>query len=91
MKKTELRRYAKLIVWGAGVKEGMPVQVVSTLDQPDFTTMVIEEAYKAGASSVAVRWNNQPTIRMDVKYQSEEEAEAVYEQFMEILFSEEDE
>ena len=79
MKKTELRRYAKLIVWGAGVKKGLPVLILSTLDQPDFTTMVVEEAYKAGASSVVVRWNHTPTIRMDVKYQSEEELTKVPE------------
>lgn len=79
MKKTELRRYAKLIVWGAGVKKGMPVQVTSTLDQPEFTTIVVEEAYKAGASSVVVRWNHAPTSRLDVKYQSEEELTKVPE------------
>ena len=79
MKKTDLRRYAKLIVWGAGVKKDMPVLVTSTLDQPEFTTMVVEEAYKAGASSVVVRWNHAPTTRLDVKYQSEEELTKVAE------------
>lgn len=74
MKKTELRKYARLIVRdGIRVQKGQPVVITATLEQPDFTAMVVEECYKAGASRVEVRWNYEPITRLHHKYQSEEE------------------
>ena len=50
MKKTVLKKYAKLIVEkGVAVKRGQEVIVVAELDQPEFVTMVVDAAYKAGA------------------------------------------
>lgn len=74
MKKTQLRQYARLIVnVGARVQPGQPVLLQATLDQPEFTRLVAEECYQAGASRVEVRWDHQPITKLHVQYQSEEE------------------
>jgi aminopeptidase len=50
MKKTVLRKYAKLIVRvGANVRKGQEVVVCADLDQPEFVKYVTEECYRAGA------------------------------------------
>ena len=56
MKKSDLRKYARLAVRiGGNVQKNQRVLIVSTLDNPEFTTMVVDEAYKAGARSVEDR------------------------------------
>ena len=60
MKKTTLRKYARLIaVTGAGIKKGQQVILSAELDQPEFVEMLVDECYKAGASKVMVEWNHQ--------------------------------
>ena len=47
MKKSILRKYAKLIVrTGANVQKGQPVVISSHVDDAYFTQLVVEEAYK---------------------------------------------
>lgn len=71
MKKTALRKYAKLIVnKGVAVKRGQEVIVIAELDQPEFVTMVVDEAYKAGASKVVVDWTHQPLQKIHVRGRS---------------------
>lgn len=71
MKKTILREYAKLIVRsGVNVQKGQEVLVYAELDQPEFVKMVVEEAYKAGASLVTVQWSYQPLTKIHTRYQS---------------------
>ena len=71
MKKTVLKKYAKLIVEkGVAVKKGQEVNVVAELDQPEFVTMVVDAAYKAGASKVVVDWNHQPLQKIHVRGRS---------------------
>ena len=71
MKKTVLKKYAELIVnKGAAVKKGQEVMVIAELDQPDFVTMVVDAAYKAGASKVTVEWNHQPLTKLHVRGRS---------------------
>ncbi len=71
MKKTSLRKYAKLIVnKGVAVKRGQEVIVIAELDQPEFVTMVVDEAYKAGASKVVVDWTHQPLQKIHVRGRS---------------------
>ncbi len=68
MKKTTLKKYAELIVRkGANVKKGQEVIVYAELDQPEFVYMVVEAAYKAGASKVAVEWSYQPISKLNMK------------------------
>lgn len=71
MKKTVLRRYARLIVrTGVNVQKGQEVVIYAELDQPEFVQMVVEEAYKAKAKKVSVEWSYQPLEKVNVKYQS---------------------
>jgi aminopeptidase len=71
MKKSQLKKYAKLVVkMGVNVRKGQEVVISAALDQPEFVTMVAEEAYKAGASRVTVEWGHQPLARIGVNYMS---------------------
>ena len=65
MKKIVLREYARLIVKsGLNVQKGQEVIIRAGLDQPEFVTMVVEEAYKAKASRVTVEWEYQPLQKL---------------------------
>lgn len=71
MKKTQLKKYAKLIAKvGLNVKKGQTVFIAAELDQPQFVTMVVEECYKAGASEVYVEWSHQPADKISSQYRS---------------------
>jgi len=73
MKKTILRKYARLIAEaGVNVQKGQDVFIVAGLDQPEFVRMVAEECYKLGAARVVVDWDYQPLARVDNKYCSVE-------------------
>ena len=68
MKKTELRKYAQLIVKiGANVQKGQDVMVFAELDQPEFVRMVAEESYRAGARRVEVVWCDQALDKLNKK------------------------
>ena len=69
MKKTTLRKYARLIAQcGVNVQKGQEVFINAGLDQPDFVKMVAEECYKLGASRVVVDFDYQPLTKLNVKY-----------------------
>ena len=69
MKKTVLRKYARLIAEaGVNVQRGQEVFIVAGLDQPEFVRMVAEECYKLGASRVTVDWDYQPLTKVDNRY-----------------------
>ncbi len=71
MRKTQLKRYAKLIAkTGLNVKKGQTVFIEASLDQPEFVTMVVEECYKAGASEVYVDWAHQPVTKLNSNYRT---------------------
>ena len=77
MNQETLRRFAKLTVRrGVNVKPGQDVIVHAELDQPEFVTMIVEEAYAAGARKVRVKWTHLPiskvnALQMDEKVASE--------------------
>ena len=71
MKKTVLREYAKLIVrCGMNIQKGQEVIIRTSLEQPEFVQMVVEECYKAKASEVTVQWNYQPLQKVHARYQT---------------------
>ena len=73
MKKTALRKYARLIAAkGVNVQKGQEVFIAAGLDQPEFVKMVAEECYRLGASRVVVDFDYQPMQRVHVKYCSVE-------------------
>ncbi len=77
MNQETLRRFAKLTVRrGVNVKSGQDVIVHTELDQPEFVTMIVEEAYAAGARKVRVKWTHLPiskvnALQMDEKVASD--------------------
>lgn len=71
MKKTELRRYARLIaVTGAHIQKGQQVIINADLDQPEFVYMLTDECYKAGAAKVMVEWNYPALDRLHYRHRS---------------------
>ena len=73
MKKTALRKYARLIAAkGVNVQKGQEVFIAAGLDQPEFVKMVAEECYRLGANRVVVDFDYQPMQRVHVKYCSVE-------------------
>lgn len=71
MKKTTMRKYAKLIAEkGVNVQKGQHVIISAELDQPEFITMVVDECYKAGAGEVTVEWDHQPLKKLDYRYRT---------------------
>ena len=58
MKKSDLRKYAKLIACvGANVQKGQQVKLSVSVENSEFALMVVEECYKAGASKVTIDWS----------------------------------
>ncbi len=71
MKKTVLKKYAKLIATvGVNVQKGQEVFVNADLDQPEFVYMVVEECYRAGAKKVVVDWNYQPLTKLTYRWRT---------------------
>ena len=71
MRKTQLRRYAKLLAKiGLNIKKGQTVFVSAALDQPEFVEMVVEECYKAGAKEVFVEWSHQGVDKVASNYRT---------------------
>ena len=73
MNKNLLKQYARLIVkTGANVQVGQPVVISSSVDDAYFTKLVVEEAYKAGASEVTVDWHCSETSVLKYQYETVE-------------------
>ena len=71
MKKTILRKYARLIARsGINIQKGQEVLIYCDLDQPKFVEMLVDECYKAGAKKVKVEFNYQPLEKLHVRHQT---------------------
>ncbi len=71
MKKTILRKYARLIArTGANIQKGQEVIISCDLDQPKFVEMLVDECYKAGAKKVIVYFDYQPLEKLHVRHQT---------------------
>jgi aminopeptidase len=78
MKLDVLRKFATLAVKrGVNVKQGQDVIIYAELDQPDFITMIVEEAYKAGAKTVRVKWTHQPISKVNALMMDETAASTI--------------
>lgn len=56
---SKIKEYARMIVCvGANVQKGQTVVLSCPVDHYEFAHYVIEEAYKAGASEVVMRWSD---------------------------------
>ncbi len=93
MKKTVLRKYARLIArMGANVQPGQEVFIRAGLDQPEFIKMLVEECYKCKAKKVVVDWDYQPLEKLHYRYrtqrtlnQMEEYEEARWKHYAKVL------
>ncbi len=73
MKKSELKKYAKLIVSvGANVKKNQEVVINAAVNTSELVEYVVEESYKKGAKRVTVNWSNSNLTKLDYKYQTKE-------------------
>lgn len=67
MKKAVLKSYARLLIQkGINVQAGQEVIIFAGLDQPEFVTMCVEEAYKRKARKVTVEWSYQPISKLQM-------------------------
>lgn len=77
MKKTLLKKYAELIVRsGVALKKGQSAFILSELEIEDFTAMVVEECYRAGAKKVIVYWNSPKVRKITMKKSKKEDLAA---------------
>ncbi len=73
MKKSDLKRYAELLVkTGVHLQKGQELIVNASVEQKDLALEVVSEAYKAGAKKVTLEWSAQEEKRLRYRYQSEE-------------------
>ena len=71
MKKTILRKYAKLAVRkGVNLKKGQGCAIYAQVEQHEFAELVAEEAYRAGAKWVQVFWQDQAVRMLDLRHQT---------------------
>lgn len=73
MKKSDLKRYAELLVkTGVHLQKGQELIVNVSVEQKDLALAVVSEAYKAGAKKVTLEWSAQEEKKLRYHYQSEE-------------------
>ncbi len=73
MMNEKLRKYAELIVKvGVNIQENQILAINSPVDCKEFTRMIVEEAYKANARNVIVRWNDDIVNKTYFTYATEE-------------------
>lgn len=73
MDSVRLQNYARLIVRsGINPSAGQAVVITAGLEQPEFTRMVVQECYLAGAGEVVVNFTDMTVDKYAQMYQSEE-------------------
>ena len=71
MKKTIMRKYAKLAVQkGVNLQKGQAAVIQASVSEHEFAEMVAEEAYRAGAKWVRMEWTDQTVTRLHYRHQT---------------------
>ncbi len=71
MKKTVMRKYAKLAVQkGVNLQKGQAAIIQASVSEHEFAEMVAEEAYRAGAKWVRMEWTDQTVTRLHYRHQT---------------------
>lgn len=61
----DLKKYARLIVrTGCNLHPGQELYITASVETAAFTRLVVEEAYRAGAREVTVRWTDETVSRL---------------------------
>ena len=69
----QLQKYAELLVKvGLNVQEKEPVYIQASIDASEIVHLVVEEAYKVGASDVKVKYKDDRISQLKYQYESEE-------------------
>lgn len=69
MKESILKEYAHLIAFtGVNIQKGQDVVIQTSLDQPEFIRLLVEECYKCGAKDVLVLWSDPALTILNYKY-----------------------
>lgn len=69
----KLKQYAELLVKvGMNVQQNQPVFIRSSVEALDLTHLIVEEAYKAGASDVRVKYSDSKLKRLKFEHESVE-------------------
>ncbi|MCO7175511.1 aminopeptidase [Sporolactobacillus kofuensis] len=67
--KESLQKFAKLAIkTGINLQPGQGVFLTSPIEAADFAHLVTEEAYKAGAKDVTIRWGDDTVDRLRLNY-----------------------
>jgi aminopeptidase len=65
----EQRSYAEALVkFGLNLQPGQCLRISAELEHAPFVRMVAEEAYRQGAKSISLDWNDTPLARAQMKY-----------------------
>ena len=71
MKKTVMRKYARLVVkTGVNLKKGQGCVINSEVEQYEFARLVEDEAYRAGAKWVMMNWLDQPSSKLKYRHEN---------------------
>ncbi|KRN90358.1 aminopeptidase [Ligilactobacillus ceti] len=74
----KLKKYAELIVKvGANVQKDQTVIIYVSVTQQELAHLIVEEAYKLGASDVIVKWNDDFVNRQFLAHASQERLENI--------------
>ena len=69
MKKSVLKKYAKLIIKkGVNLKKGQELTMYCSCNQEPFASMIVEAAYKAGCKKVTIHWLSDMADKIKYKY-----------------------
>lgn len=80
MDNERLQEYASLLIRkGINVEAGEELWINAQVNQIEFVRMCVEEAYKAGAKKVRVRWSDEKISRLGYQYQTLSELSKVPE------------
>lgn len=71
VKKSVIRKYAQLAVRrGVNLKKGQGCVIYAQVEQHEFAALVAEEAYRAGAKWVEMRWEDQTCTKLKYRHES---------------------
>lgn len=86
MVKEKLNKYARLAVEvGVNLQKGQMLMINSPVDCKEFTRMLVENAYKIGASDVIVRWNDDIIGKYFYEYASMEKISEIPDYLVEMM------
>lgn len=86
MNQEKLNKYAKLTIEvGVNLQKGQMLVINSPVDCKEFTRMLVQNAYQAGASDVMVRWNDDIIGKYFYEYASMDKVKEIPDYLVETM------